>query len=157
MNCKKVRSKLPVYLMGGRRGSDASAIGEHCASCPACTAELARLRSAWNSLAQLPTPPEAPSDYPAVLARIEALEQKRAFRFVQALREHLAPSFAGTAAAVMILGLISGVLLSSTLYHDSGRSWSDTVYADALSDGPPESLSDTYLQAPYQLGQENAL
>jgi anti-sigma factor RsiW len=157
MECKAIQSKLPQYLLGELQAYDAAAVGEHCASCPACAGEVARLQGAWQALDELPGPQEAPSAYPAVLGRIEALEESPWLRFIEALRRQLAPSFAGATAIVMLLGLIGGGLLSSAFSPDSPRSMADTIYAEALGDTAPESLLESYLQPDDQQGQENTL
>jgi hypothetical protein len=102
---------------------------------------------------------DAPSVFPQVLARIEAYEQKRS-GWLRAWLELFRPSFAGAAAAVMLLGFLSGALLSSIYYPDSAQEQTESgtlAYSEMLSDTPAESFIDMYLQNAGQNGKENSL
>ena len=158
MVCKKVAKKLPQYVQGGLSEKDSRSMAEHLSDCPYCQTNASDIKRIWDSLEILPEA-DSSSVFPQVLARIESYEQKRAGS-LRAWLEPFLPSFAGVAAAVMILGFISGALLSSVYYPDSGQDQTDSgnsAYAELLSDAPAESFFDMYLQSAGQNGKENSL
>ena len=158
MNCRACAKKLPQYVQDRLSSKDARCMAEHVNVCRDCQNKLRNFKYLWIELERLP---EAayPSVFPLVIARIDAYEQKRPCR-LRAWLEPLLPSFAGAAAAVMILGFISGALLSSVYYPDSSQDQTDSgnsAYAELLSDAPAESFFDMYLQSTGQNGKENSL
>jgi len=150
--------KLPQYVQGLLSAADALLIDDHILACAACRDELASLRNIWNALDGLPAPAAAASMAPEVLLRIADYERERSGSFSSWLAARK-PSFAGAAAAIMLAGFVSGALLSSAYYPDNGQAQNDTdsAYAEILSDVPPASFFDMYLQSAGQNSQENAL
>jgi len=133
-------------------------MAEHLSDCQYCRNNSSNIKLIFDSLEILPEA-DFPSVFPRVIARIEAYEQKRS-GWLRGLLGPFLPSFAGAAAAVMILGFISGALLSSVYYPDSGQDQTDSgnsAYAELLSDAPAESFFDMYLQSAGQNGKENSL
>jgi hypothetical protein len=158
MNCRACAKKLPHYVQGRLSGKDLQSIAEHVKNCRDCQNKASNFKYLWSELEKLPEA-ASPSVFPRVIARIEAYEQKRSGR-LRAWLEPFLPSFAGAAAAVMILGFISGALLSSVYYPDSGQDQTDSgnsAYSELLSDAPAESFFDMYLQSAGQNGKENSL
>jgi len=158
MGCRSIYIKLPQYVQGLLSAPDASHIDDHVRACTACREELAHLRKIWAALDGLPAPDAAASMAPEVLQRIDDYERKRC----GTLRAWLAackPSFAGAAAAIMLAGFVTGALLSSAYYPDNGQAQADadSAYAEILSDAPPASFFDMYLQSAGQNSQEKAL
>jgi anti-sigma factor RsiW len=158
MGCRSIHKKLPQYVQGLLSAADARRIDDHLLACAACRDELASLRKIWNALDSLPAPAAAPSMAPEVLLRIDDYERKRSGPFRSWLAA-LKPSFAGAAAAIMLAGFVSGAFLSSAYYPENGQAQADTdsAYAEILSDAPPASFFDMYLQSAGQNSQENAL
>ncbi len=158
MSCKAYAKKLPHYVQGLLPEKEALAIAEHLKSCPGCQSAAEQLGSVWAELGSLPEA-DSPSVYPRVLARIEAYEQKRSGR-LRAWLEPFMPSFAGAAAAVMLLGFVSGGLLSSVYYPAGGQELADdenSPYSELLAESPAASFFDIYLQSAGQNGKENTL
>ena len=158
MNCRACAKKLPQYVQGRLSGNDSQSIAEHVKICRDCQNKAINFSYLWSELEKLPEA-DFPSVFPRVIARIEEYEQKRS-GWLRGLLELFMPSFAGAAAAVMILGFISGALLSSVYYPDCGQDQTDSgnsAYAELLPDAPAESFFDMYLQSAGQNGKENSL
>jgi anti-sigma factor RsiW len=158
MNCRACAKKLPQYVQGRLSEQDSRSIAEHIKSCGECQNKESNFRYLWSELEKLPEV-NSPSVFPRVMARIDSHEQKRSF-WLRALLEPLVPSFAGAAAAVMLLGFISGALLSSVYYPDSGQEQTNSgnsPYSELLSEAPAESFFDMFLQSAGQNGKENSL
>jgi len=158
MRCRSINKKLPQYLQGLLSAADASHIEDHIRSCTVCRDELADLQKTWNALSSLPAPAAAASMAPEVLQRISNYETNR-FGAVRSWLAGYKPSFAGAAAAIMLAGFVSGALISSVYYPDNGQEQTDTdsAYAEILSDAPPASFFDMYLQSTGHNSKENAL
>ena len=158
MSCRKARNRLPRFIAGELPDNEAQNVREHVLACRECRGEFKRLTAAWAALGDMPAGGSA-SVVPQVIARVEAYERGGS-GLVRRWLEPLAPSFAGAAAAVMLLGLVSGALLSSIYYPDAGREQPDSgsqAYSEALSDAPPESFFEMYLPGAGHNGKENSL
>jgi anti-sigma factor RsiW len=158
MNCRACAKKLPQYVQGRLSENDSCSIAEHIKACGECKNKASNLSYIWTELEKLPES-DSPSVFPRVLARIESYEQKRS-GWLRAWLEPFRPSFAGAAAAVMLLGFISGALLSSVYYPDSATEQTDSgnsPYSELLSEAPAESFFDMFLQSAGQNGRENSL
>lgn len=156
MACDKIEKKLPLYLQGSLPEKECRSIAAHLAGCDCCRGRLEELQQVWRLLGGLAGPGPAASSYPRVLARIDSREQRSGF--LRSWLEQLMPSFAGTAAAVMILAFVSGALLSSQYYPDgTAPEQAESVepaYSEMLSESGPESLFTIYFK---QNGEENSL
>lgn len=158
MNCKAYAKQLPQYVQGRLPEKKARCIAEHVSKCYECQKTVEHFTFIWSELGSLPEV-RSSSVAPRVLARIEAYESRRS-GWLTAWLQPLMPSFAGAAAVVMLLGFLSGGLLSSLYFPGSGQEpaeFEDTAYAELLADAPAESIFDIYLQSAGQNGKENSL
>jgi anti-sigma factor RsiW len=158
MGCRSIHKKLTQYMQGLLPVADIRRIDDHVRVCIACRDELADLQKVWNALDRLPAPAEAASMAPEVLQRIDDYEQKRSGSLSSWLAA-LKPSFAGATAVIMLIGFLSGALISSVYYPVNGQTQTETdsVYNEILSDAPPASFFDLYLQSAGQNSQEKDL
>jgi anti-sigma factor RsiW len=158
MGCRSIHKKLLQYVQGLLSAADARRIDDHVRACIACREELADLRKIWNALDGLPASDAAASMAPEVLRRIDDYEQKRTdarWAWLSLFR----PSFAGAVAAIMLIGFVSGAFISAVYSADSAQEQAadDSAYSEILSDAPPASFFDLYLQTASQNGEENSL
>lgn len=158
MNCRACEKKLPQYAQGLLAAGDALRVAEHLETCSRCRLEVQQYARVWAGLDSLPAP-DAPSVYPQVIARIDALEQQSPSR-LRVWLEPFTPSFAGAAAAVMLAGFLIGALFSSVYYADTAPVPSEPAnlaYAELLSGAPDESFYDVYMESAGQNGKENTI
>ncbi|MCX5901862.1 MAG: hypothetical protein NTX06_14215 [Proteobacteria bacterium] len=158
MGCRSIHKKLLQYVQGLLPAEDARRIDDHVRACIACREELADLQKTWSALDGLPASDAAASMAPEVLRRIDGYEQKRTdarWAWLALFR----PSFAGAAAAIMLIGFVSGALISALYSADGAQEQAadNSAYSEILSDAPLASFFDVYLQTTGQNSEENSL
>ena len=151
MNCRDTRSRLSRYLDGEMSVTERGRIDSHVNACDACRKALERLQSISESLAQLPAPPDMPRGF-AERLRSLAAQQAPVQPSIISFRDLLTPPMRFAAAAVLMLGLGLGAVLSLDLNRAGAVQENQTaadpaaVYGlDVLSDAPGGSLADAYL------------
>jgi len=156
MGCRSITKRLPRYVQGLLPAADARSIADHMLTCSHCHAEMAQIKKVWAALGELPAPDGAATLFPRVLDRIESCKQKRVRRAWMSL---LRPSFAGAAAAIMLICFVSGALMSSVYAtgNPQEQAADDLAYSELLADGPQASFFDLYLQTSGQNNEENSL
>ena len=152
MNCRNTQSKLSRYLDGEMSVAERGRIESHVNACDACRKAFERLQAASEALAQLPAPPDVPRGF-AERLRSLAAQQAPVQPSILSFPDLLTPPMRFAAAAVLMLGLGLGAVLSLDLNRASGtaresQTAADTtaVYGlDVLTDAPGGSLADAYL------------
>ena len=158
MGCRSIRKRLPQFVQGLLPAAEARGMADHVQACAACRQETAEIKKVWAALGKLPAPEAAVTMFPQVLERIDACEHKRAgarWAWISLFR----PTFAGAAAAIMLICFVSGALISSLYSTDNPQEQAayDSAYSEILSDAPCASFFDLYLQTSGQNSEENSL
>ena len=158
MGCRIIRKRLPQFVQGLLPAAEARGMADHIQACAACRQETAEIKKVWTALGKLPAPETAVTRFPQVLERIDACEHKRAglrWAWISLFR----PSFASAAAAIMLIGFLSGALISALYSTDYALdpAADDSAYSMILSDAPRASFFDIYLQSSGQSNKENTL
>ena len=151
MNCRHARLQLSRYLDGEISVKERGRIESHVNACDACRKALVRLQSISETLAQLPAPPDVPRGFAERLCSLAA-QRVPVQPSIMSFRELLTPPMRVAAAAVLMLGLGLGAVLSRDLNRAGAVQESQTemdpaaVYGlDVLTDAPDGSLADAYL------------
>ena len=152
MNCQTIQSKLNRYLDGELSVRERHQVEEHLADCASCRDELERLRSAAVALAAVPQPPDIPAGF-ADRTVARARKQRTADRRILTFWPSFSPALRFAAAAMVVLGISLGTLMSRDLVQD--RNAATNVAATELEasdeldyftgDIPDGSLADSYL------------
>ncbi len=139
------------YLDGELSIRERGHVEQHLADCPSCRDELERLRSAAEAMAMLSEPPDIPAGF---ADRTVALARKRLAtkRPVPTLWPTFSPALRFAAAAMIVLGLGLGTLMSRDLLRDQNAAPDvAATELDALDgieyltdDIPEGSLTDAY-------------
>ena len=151
MDCRDTRSRLSRYMDGEMSVTERGRIRSHVNACDACHKAIEHLQSASEALAQLPTPPDVPQGF-AERLRCLAAQRVPVQPSIISFRDLLTPPMRSAAAAVLMLGLGLGTVLSLDLNRAGGMQEGQTARApapvyglDVLTDAPGGSLADAYL------------
>lgn len=152
MNCRTAQSRLNRYLDGELAVRERAHVEEHLANCPACRSELERLRGTADIMAALPQPPEIPGGF-ADRTVARARKRRAADHPVRTFWPSVSPALRFAAAAMVIIGVCLGALMSRDLWRDQSAApdVADTKLEaldglDYLTNDIPEgSLADAYL------------
>jgi anti-sigma factor RsiW len=153
MRCQDVQIKLRAYSIGELPIDVRQSIQAHVSECDACGAELAKIDPLSGMLAAAQTPPIPPGFTARVLATArERLTTNRIepWNLISWWRLTSVPMHAA-AAAVMVIGLAAGLLMSQTAAPLAPRAAGkmqpdpvDTYPLDYLGEAPGGSLADHY-------------
>ncbi len=151
MNCRNTRAQLSRYLDGEMSVTERGRIENHVNACELCRNALERLQCVSEALSRLPAAPEVPQGFAEQLRGLAA-QRVPVQPSIVSFRDLLMPPMRFAAAAVLMLGLGLGAVLSLDLNRAGGTPESQTatdpaaVYQlDVLSDAPGGSLADAYL------------
>ena len=140
MKCSKTRQASPY--IDGELSSEAKALfEEHAVKCPACGERLEKLRTVRILFAHADRY-QAPHGFKArVMAGTREREAKRSFFF---------PSFVRTAEAavllaVIVLGIVSGRFLTSTVMNQRMGNLTSSLSLDIFEPAPSDSVGGVYL------------
>jgi len=151
MNCREIRARLSRYLDGEMSVTERGRMESHVDTCDPCRKALERLQAATEALTQLPAPPGVPQGF---AERLRSLAAQRAPMqpAIVSFHDSLTPPMRFAAAAVLMLGLGLGALLSLDLNRadrvPKSQATTDPAAAyglDVLTDAPDGSLADAYL------------
>jgi hypothetical protein len=117
MKCGQARQLLSPYLDGAVTGAEMQALRAHLDACPACAREYKSLRQTQQLLVSAGRP-AMPADLGLKLRLAishEAAQSRRPYeglrtRFENALDAFMVPATAGLICAILIFGVVAGVL-----------------------------------------------
>ena len=124
MNCKSCQNELENYLFGPNSSElKGSPVGEHLASCQACSEELAGLRKTINLLDAWEAPEPSPYFDQKLAVMLREEQAKAPANWLERIREHLLfntgrqfrPVLAGAFAVALVLG--GGTFAGITALH----------------------------------------
>ena len=152
MNCRYTQSKLSRYLDREMSVAQRQLVESHVEACGSCRNALECLQAASEALAQLPAPPDVPRGF-AERLRSLAAQQAPVQPSIISFRDLLTRPMRFAAAAMLMLGLGIGAVLSLDLNRASGTAKESQTAADptavygldVLTDAPGGSLADAYL------------
>lgn len=158
MRCEKVRLKIDAYVSGELPPHIRAAIQEHLEGCDGCRQATATARQ-LVALGQSLTAPPVPDGF---AQRVQALARRRITR-PAAVASPWSPAawwrmvstpMHAAAAAVLVIGLATGVLMGWSTWQSSAASPTQAALqanplvpynVDYLTDAPDGSLAQTYL------------
>jgi len=151
MNCRTVQSKLGCFLDGELSVRDQRRVERHLGGCASCREELERLRLVGRAIEELPEPPDVPAGFAErVMAR--AVKRLAEDRPTLPFWQSISPAMRIAAAAMVVLGICLGVMMSRDLLRGTGSTPEvavkdlGTLYGfDYLTDAPKGSLADSYV------------
>jgi hypothetical protein len=143
MNCEAIQDRLGPFLDEELSAQECSSLDEHLQACPACTAELKRLRAVVDGLrahrehSEVAAPPRL---WPAIERELDRpgaprTEPRRVLRFLQ-------KPVAAAASVGILVGL--GLFLSVWLGQGSPTASAETIDYSVLLDGLPSDIEASF-------------
>ena len=153
--CKKTQKKLMAYLNLQLEEEKAREIEGHLADCPLCKQEAEKFQSTWDLLDNYALERDYPDLTPAILDKIDALNEKNnIFQYLTGKLFRIpAPAFC---LLIAMLAIPPGAFLGKNLYSSftalsspypgqTYRDQSDEIPFNIFSDLPEQSLGNIFL------------
>lgn len=123
MNCTEAKPLLSSYADSAMTGKQVHAVSEHLGSCAECRAEVSLLVNTQQLVAGLgrkPAPPDLALKLRVLASRELAASRRKPFetlllRWQNALNAFMVPATCGMVTAVLIFGLLIGMLMPAQL------------------------------------------
>lgn len=148
MNCDDIQSHLSAYRDGEGSPKQRWQIRGHLRDCDSCRRKLERLESVCELLDDAPAPPPISDDFTLqVVARARQRIASDTEEHGDTGRRPPAPAWLVAAAAVLVVGVGSGLLAGPSMWNlDSSPSEQPEtcLLVDYSSPAPPGSLADMY-------------
>src|SRR5690242_21924009 len=119
MKCAEAKPMLSPYLDAAMTGKEMNAVSDHLASCAECRTEVALLTTTQrlvSELGKVQAPPEMALRLRVMVSQEVAQRQQNSLEVLvlhwnNAVRAFMVPAMAGMVSAVIIFGLMIGMIM----------------------------------------------